>query len=58
MLAFLLNPYVQTHYETHPLVGTAGIPLVVYPGLKLNFLRPRFLHVIGEFVRRFFALLI
>lgn len=40
----------QTHYETHPLVGTAGIPLVLYPGLKLNFLRPRFLRVIGEFV--------
>ncbi|KAF8322514.1 UDP-Glycosyltransferase/glycogen phosphorylase, partial [Clavulina sp. PMI_390] len=38
-----------THYETHPLVGTAGIPLVVYPGLKLNFLRPRFLRVIEEF---------
>lgn len=40
----------QTHFETHPLVGTAGIPLVVYPGLKLNFLRPKFLRVISEFV--------
>lgn len=26
-------------------------PLVVYPGLKLNFLRPRFLRAIKEFVR-------
>ena len=51
-------------YAGHPLVGTAGIPLVVYPGLKvgnllrqwclkttqLNFLRPRFLRVIKDFV--------
>jgi hypothetical protein len=53
-------------YAGHPLVGTLGLPLVVYPGLKvcsavsigchretdaqLNFLRPRFLRVIKEFV--------
>jgi hypothetical protein len=36
-------------YAGHPLVGTAGIPLVIYPGLKLNFLRPKFLTTIKEF---------
>ncbi|ORX37435.1 hypothetical protein BD324DRAFT_449992 [Kockovaella imperatae] len=36
-------------YAGHPLVGTAGIPLIVYPGLKLNFLRPRFLNTIKAF---------
>ncbi|OCF32827.1 hypothetical protein I316_05463 [Kwoniella heveanensis BCC8398] len=35
-------------YASHPLVGTLGIPLVVYPGLKLNFLRPKFLSVIRD----------
>lgn len=39
----------QSHYASHPLVGTAGIPLVVYPGLKLNFLRPAFLTAIKDF---------
>ena len=54
-------------YAGHPLVGTAGIPLVVYPGLKvslsggmrflvdgvqLNFLRPKFLRSIKDFVGR------
>ena len=24
-------------YAGHPLVGTAGVPLVVYPGLKVRF---------------------
>ncbi|EJU04876.1 UDP-Glycosyltransferase/glycogen phosphorylase [Dacryopinax primogenitus] len=38
----------MSHYETHPLIGTAGIPLVVYPGLKLNFLRPFFLSTISK----------
>jgi hypothetical protein len=38
-------------YSGHPLVGTAGVPLVVYPGLKLNFLRPKFMRVIKDFVR-------
>ncbi|WWC66126.1 uncharacterized protein I206_100026 [Kwoniella pini CBS 10737] len=35
-------------YASHPLVGTLGIPLIIYPGLKLNFLRPKFLSVIRE----------
>ncbi|KAH7106568.1 UDP-Glycosyltransferase/glycogen phosphorylase [Auriculariales sp. MPI-PUGE-AT-0066] len=39
----------MSYYETHPLIGTAGVPLVLYPGLKLNFLRPRFLRAILEF---------
>lgn len=39
----------MSHYASHPLVGTAGIPLVIYPGLKLNFLRPRFLSRIHDF---------
>jgi hypothetical protein len=53
----------QSHYASHPLVGTAGVPLVVYPGLKvrlaaatmaltpsqLNFLRPKFLRTIQDF---------
>lgn len=43
----------QSHYSTHPLVGTLGIPLVVYPGLKLNFLRPKFMREIEEFVSLF-----
>ena len=53
-------------YAGHPLVGTAGVPLVLYPGLKvsstvslsscrsrlqLNFLRPKFLRAIMTFVR-------
>ncbi|KZW03680.1 UDP-Glycosyltransferase/glycogen phosphorylase [Exidia glandulosa HHB12029] len=37
------------YYETFPLIGTLGIPLVLYPGLKLNFLRPKFLRTIVEF---------
>ncbi|KLT45009.1 UDP-Glycosyltransferase/glycogen phosphorylase [Cutaneotrichosporon oleaginosum] len=46
----LLGPGTgMSHYASHPLVGTAGVPLVVYPGLKLNFLRPKFLRVIQDF---------
>jgi hypothetical protein len=41
----------QSHYASHPLVGTLGVPLVVYPGLKLNFLRPKFMREIDDFVR-------
>lgn len=26
----------QTHYASHPLVGTLGVPLMVYPGLKVS----------------------
>ncbi|WWC86532.1 uncharacterized protein L201_001409 [Kwoniella dendrophila CBS 6074] len=36
-------------YASHPLVGTLGIPLIIYPGLKLNFLRPKFLSTIKDF---------
>lgn len=47
----LLGPETgMGHYASHPLVGTAGVPLVVYPGLKLNFLRPKFLRTIKDFV--------
>lgn len=47
----LLGPETgMGHYATHPLVGTAGVPLVVYPGLKLNFLRPKFMRTIKDFV--------
>ncbi|GMK54170.1 hypothetical protein CspeluHIS016_0107560 [Cutaneotrichosporon spelunceum] len=46
----LLGPGTgMSHYASHPLVGTAGVPLVVYPGLKLNFLRPKFLRTIQDF---------
>ncbi|EJD49774.1 UDP-Glycosyltransferase/glycogen phosphorylase [Auricularia subglabra TFB-10046 SS5] len=37
------------YYATFPLIGTTGIPLVLYPGLKLNFLRPKFLSTIVAF---------
>lgn len=48
----LLGPDTgMSTYSGHPLVGTAGVPLVVYPGLKLNFLRPKFMRVIKDFVR-------
>jgi hypothetical protein len=33
-----------------PLIGTAGIPLVVYPELRLNFVNPVFLKTIRDFV--------
>lgn len=47
----LLGPGTgMSHYASHPLVGTMGVPLVVYPGLKLNFLRPRFVRTIRDFV--------
>ncbi|EIW72346.1 hypothetical protein TREMEDRAFT_26471 [Tremella mesenterica DSM 1558] len=46
----LLGPGTgMSHYASHPLVGTAGVPLILYPGLKLNFLRPKFLRVIRDF---------
>ncbi|WVQ76957.1 hypothetical protein IAR50_006636 [Cryptococcus sp. DSM 104548] len=45
----LLGPSSSlSSYASHPLVGTLGIPLILYPGLKLNFLRPKFLKVIRE----------
>ncbi|CAE6534093.1 unnamed protein product [Rhizoctonia solani] len=46
----ILGPEVNmSTYETYPIIGTAGIPLMLYPNLKLNFLRPKFLHSIQEF---------
>ncbi|KAL7419253.1 hypothetical protein Q5752_006090 [Cryptotrichosporon argae] len=46
----LLGPGTgMTHYASHPLVGTLGLPLILYPGLKLNFLRPKFLRAIRDF---------
>ncbi|KAG8752648.1 hypothetical protein FRC12_011848 [Ceratobasidium sp. 428] len=48
--AVVLGPEAyMSSYETHPVIGTAGLPLVFYPGLKLNFLRPKFLETIVEF---------
>ncbi|WWC58886.1 uncharacterized protein I303_101431 [Kwoniella dejecticola CBS 10117] len=45
----LLGPSSNiSSYASHPLVGTLGVPLVIYPGLKLNFLRPKFLSVIRD----------
>ena len=44
----MLRP-LQTSYAGHPVVGTFGLPLVVYPGLKLNFLRPRFIRRLQQF---------
>ncbi|CAE6340983.1 unnamed protein product [Rhizoctonia solani] len=46
----ILGPEVNMlTYETCPIIGTVGIPLIIYPGLKLNFLRPKFLRSIQEF---------
>lgn len=36
-------------YAGHAVVGTFGVPLVVYPGLKLNFMRPRFVRRLQQF---------
>ncbi|CAD6888989.1 unnamed protein product [Tilletia laevis] len=38
-----------TSYSSYPVVGTFGVPLVVYPGLKLNFMRPRFIRRLQQF---------
>ncbi|CAE6506630.1 unnamed protein product [Rhizoctonia solani] len=46
----ILGPEVcMSTYETYPMIGTTGIPLMLYPDLKLNFLRPKFLRSIQEF---------
>ncbi|KEP50203.1 group 1 family glycosyltransferase [Rhizoctonia solani 123E] len=46
----ILGPGVNmSTYENYPIIGTAGIPLMLYPGLKLNFLRPKFLRSIRDF---------
>ncbi|PKI85585.1 hypothetical protein MVES_000480 [Malassezia vespertilionis] len=48
--ALVLGPDTPlTEYSGHPVVGTFGIPLIVYPGLKLNFMRLRFLRRIQQF---------
>ena len=36
-------------YAGHAVVGTFGVPLIVYPGLKLNFMRPRFVRRLQQF---------
>lgn len=36
-------------YLGHPVVGTFGIPILVYPGLKLNFARLRFIRRLQQF---------
>ncbi len=36
-------------YAGHPVVGTFGVPLVIYSGLKLNFMRPRFIRRLQQF---------
>ncbi|KAL9940213.1 hypothetical protein V8E36_000918 [Tilletia maclaganii] len=38
-----------TSYSSYPVVGTFGVPLVIYPGLKLNFMRPRFIRRLQQF---------
>lgn len=35
-------------YASHPIIGTLGIPLYCYPGLKLNFARPKFWEVVNR----------
>ena len=38
-----------TRSPGHEVVGTWGLPLYFYPGLSLNFFRPRFLRKVLEF---------
>ncbi|PWZ02856.1 UDP-Glycosyltransferase/glycogen phosphorylase [Testicularia cyperi] len=48
--AMVLGPETgMRQYAGHPVVGTFGVPLVVYPGLKLNFMRPRFIRRLQQF---------
>ncbi|KAI3628012.1 hypothetical protein CBS14141_002013 [Malassezia furfur] len=48
--ALVLGPDTGlTEYSGHPVVGTFGFPLLVYPGLKLNFLRLRFVRRLQQF---------
>ncbi|EST09795.1 Glycosyl transferase, family 1 [Kalmanozyma brasiliensis GHG001] len=48
--AMVLGPETGIrHYAGHPVVGTFGIPLIIYPGLKLNFMRPRFVRRLQQF---------
>lgn len=48
--AMVLGPDTGlTKYLGHPVVGTFGIPILVYPGLKLNFARLRFMRRLQQF---------
>lgn len=48
--ALVLGPATTvTEYAGHKVVGTKGIPLLVYPDLKLNFFRPLFIRKLLEF---------
>lgn len=48
--ALVLGPDTGlTEYMGHSVVGTFGVPLVVYPGLKLNFARLRFVRRLQQF---------
>ncbi|PWN22769.1 UDP-Glycosyltransferase/glycogen phosphorylase [Microstroma glucosiphilum] len=48
--AIVLGPETGVReYAMHPVVGTFGVPLIVYPGLKLNFSRPRFIRRLQQF---------
>lgn len=48
--AIVLGPETGlTEYVGHPVIGTFGLPLIVYPGLKLNFARLRFVRRLQQF---------
>ncbi|PWN27450.1 UDP-Glycosyltransferase/glycogen phosphorylase, partial [Jaminaea rosea] len=48
--AMVLGPETGVReYAGHPVVGTFGLPLIIYPGLKLNFTRPRFIRRLHQF---------
>lgn len=48
--ALVLGPETGIRqYAGHPVVGTFGVPLIIYPGLKLNFMRPRFVRRLQQF---------
>lgn len=48
--AMVLGPETGIRqYAGHPVVGTFGVPLIIYPGLKLNFMRPRFVRRLQQF---------
>ncbi|WFD42642.1 hypothetical protein MPSI1_001289 [Malassezia psittaci] len=48
--ALVLGPDTGlSEYSGHSVVGTFGFPLLVYPGLKLNFMRPRFVRRLLQF---------
>ena len=43
-----MNP-CQNEYADFRVIGTFGIPLLLYPGLKLNFARPLFIDELQKF---------